>query len=381
MIIVVATGTLAFVTFSSPSASKSSSSSSAVSLASSSQGTETTSYTGPGSATVTTNSSSLGLKLTLSVNSTMIPSQDAIHITTSVLNTLPTANNLTASNAWAIGGLSAGPCDLGNSTNKLFFPVGIGVFRGTYGLNNLSSAGKPLSVWALVECVSDGVSVGNQYYPLHSITSYSLLAGRDNGTYAGYYAVPGAQPPPVCNSGVCTYTANNTESLAKGTFPTRMAVQESIYAANSTAGLGYNSLGSSLPANYTLVAGDEWGQLTILHFSVVASHNLPEVGSFLANGGGCAENNNPVPCTASGFSQAFIFNCAAQAASTSGCTAQVPSSGPWSAKSYTITVWYPYSGKSGEPSGDNCMFSVPGDTGSPYAYCFMVNSTAFALSP
>ncbi len=188
-------------------------------------------------------------------------------------------------------------------------------------------------MWALVECVSDGVSVGNQYYPLHSITSYSLLAGRDNGTYAGYYAVPGAQPPPVCNSGVCTYTANNTESLAKGTFPTRMAVQESIYAANATTGLGYNSLGSSLPANYTLVAGDEWGQLTILHFSVVASHNLPEVGSFLANGGGCAENNNPVPCTTSGFSQAFIFNCAAQAASTSGCTAQVPSSGPWSAKS------------------------------------------------
>ena len=120
------------------------------------------------------------------------------------------------------------------ATNKLFFPVGIGVFRGTYGLNNLSSCGEAAFVWALVECVSDGVSVGNQYYPLHSITSYSLLAGRDNGTYAGYYAVPGAPPPPVCNSGVCTYTANNTESLAKGTFPTRMAVQESIYAANAT---------------------------------------------------------------------------------------------------------------------------------------------------
>ena len=118
-----------------------------------------------------------------------------------------------------------------------------------------------------------------------------------------------------------------------------------------------------------------------LHFSVVASDNLPEVGSFLANGGGCAENNNPVPCVTSGFSQAFIFNCAAQAASASGCTAQVPSSGPWSATSYTITVWYPYSGQPGEPAGANCMFSVPGDTASPYAYCFMVNATAFALSP
>jgi hypothetical protein len=34
-----------------------------------------------------------------------------------------------------------------------------------------------------------------------------------------------------------------------------------------------------------------------------------------------------------------------------------------------------------ESAGDNCMFSVPGDTGSPYAYCFMVITTAFALSP
>jgi hypothetical protein len=141
-------------------------------------------YPGPGSAE--TANPSLGLKLMLSVNSTTIPSQDAIGITASVLNTLPTENNLTASNNWAIDGLSSGPCDLGNSTNKLFFPVGVGVFRGNYGLNNISSAGSPLLVWALVECIVGGVSVGNQYYALGSITSYSLLPGSDNGTYAGY---------------------------------------------------------------------------------------------------------------------------------------------------------------------------------------------------
>ncbi len=319
-----------------------------------------------------------GLVLTLSVNSTTILSQDAIGITASVLNSLPTANNLTASNGWAIDGLSSGPCDSGNSTNKLFFPVGLGVFRGTYGLNNLSSAGSPLFVWALVECPADFVFIGNQSYGLSSITSYSLLPGSDNGTYAGYYAVPGTPPPPICNSGVCTYT-QTPETLAKGVFPTRMVVQEAIYAANGTG--FYNSLQSSLPANYTLVAGDEWGQVALLHFSVVASNTLPKVGSFLANGGGCAENSNPVPCLTSEFSQAFIFNCAAQAATASGCTTQVPSSGPWSATSYTITVRYPYTGQPGEPAGDNCMFSVPGYTASPYAYCFMVNATAFALSP
>jgi hypothetical protein len=129
------------------------------------------------------------------------------------------------------------------------------------------------------------------------------------------------------------------------------------------------------------VAGDEWGQVTLLHFSVVRSGNLPRVGSFLANGGGCAENNNPVPCVTLEFSQAFIFNCAAQAATASGCTTQVPSSGPWNATSYTITVRYPYVGQQGEPASDDCVFSVPGDTASPYANCFMVNATAFALSP
>ncbi len=329
-------------------------------------------------ASAETANSSLGLKLTLSVNATTIPSQDAIDITASILNTLPTANNLTASSAWAIDGLSAGPCDLGDATNKLYYPVGVGVFTGTYGLNNISAAGKPLFVWATVECLVDLVFIGNQSYGLHNITSYSLLPGSDNGTYAGYYDVPGTPPPPVCNSGVCTYT-QTPETLAKGTFTTRISFQDSIYAANGTG--FYNSLHSALPASYTLVAGDELGQVTLLHFSVVRSGNLPTVGSFLDNGGGCAENNNPVPCVTSGFSQAFIFNCAAQAATASGCTAQVPSSGPWSATSYTITVRYPYVGQQGEPASANCMFNVPDDTASPYAYCFMVNATSFALSP
>ena len=168
-------------------------------------------------------------------------------------------------------------------------------------------------------------------------------------------------------------------TFARGVFPTRLTVRETIYAANNT-GLGfYNSLLSSMPANYTLVAGDEWGQLTLLHFSDVASDNLPQVGSFLASNGGCAENGNPVPCVTSFFSRAFIFDCAAQAATTSGSTTQVPSAGPWGA-SYAITVWYPYPPQPGEPAGDNCRFSVPGDTSTPYAHCFMVNATSFALS-
>jgi len=330
--------------------------------------------------TTTAAASSLGLSLEMSVNATSIPSQDAITVNATVFNTLPTANNLTAADDWAVQGLSSGPCDPGNGTNKLYSPIGFGFFRGTYGLGNISSAGSPPFVWAEISCPGDFVSVGSQLDDLHNITSYSLQPGSDNGTYAGYYAVPAAQPPPVCNSGICTYTPV-PPTYAKGVFGVRMFSEEMVYAANGTG--FYNSLDSALPANYTLVAGDEWGQISLLHFQVVPSANLPKVGMFLASGGACDENGNPAPCWTSDFSEAFIFNCAAEAAAPAGCTAQV-SSGLGDAGSpltnYTITVHYPDVGQPGEPASSNCMLSVPGVTTPPWAYCFMVNATAFAVS-
>jgi len=330
--------------------------------------------------------SSMGLELVLSVNSTTIPSQDAISMNASILNTLPAVNNLTASDNWAIQGLSSGPCDPGDATNMLFSPVGFGVFKGSYGLNNLSSAGEPLRVWAIVECAASFVFNGTKILgSLYNVTSYSMppqgenSLGNDIGNYSGYYIVP-PPPNPPCNAPVCTYT-QPPEMFAKGVFPTRMDAQATINAANGTG--FYNSLDSALPASYMLVAGDEWGQVVLLHFAVAASSSLPKVGSFLASSGACDENGNPVPCTTSEFSEAFIFNCATEAATSSGCTRQV-SSGVGDAgsplTSYTITVRYPYVNQTGEPAGANCMFSVRGDTVPPYGNCFMVNATAFAMS-
>ena len=334
---------------------------------------------------VETTNSSLGLKLILSVNSTSIPSQDAISMTASIRNTFPSMINLSAANDWAIQGLSSGPCDIGNSNNRLFTPVGFAVFKGSYGLNNITSAGSALPVWAMVECMVDLAFNGTKVLgALSNITSYSLLPqgannpGNDSGSYVAYYRASNIPSP--CNSTVCTYS-EITRTVAKGVFPTRLGAQATIYAANGTG--FYNSLGSSLPATYTLVAGDEWGQIVLLHFSVIHSNNLPIVGNFLSSTGYCTENDNPVPCFTSEFSQAFVFNCASEASTSSGCTTLVESvvGGSAPENNYTITVWYPYVNQSNEPSQDNCMFSVKGYTASPYAYCFTVNSTAFALSP
>jgi len=349
------------------------------------------------SSTEVTNAS-LGLRLSLLVNSTVIPSEDEIGINASVVNTRTTANNLTASNDWAAQGLSQGACNYGNATNKLFFPIGLDVFRGDYGNDNLSSAGQPIDWWPLVECIADGVPVGTQYFPLENITSYSLLPGNDSGTYAGYYVASTTSPPPVCGGGVCTYSPNVTRTYAKGVFPTRMAFEQTINAANRTGPGFYSSLGSSLPANYTLVAGDEWGQLAILHFQVVASNSIPRVGSFLA-WGGCADSYRSngtayaEPCTASELSGAHVFECASAAASQAGCSVTLVGSGTFQTPmlngsgqfnspilNNTLTVWFPYTGGAAQPAGTNCYFRVAHHyTGSAYGHCYALNSTAFVI--
>ena len=320
---------------------------------------------------VETANSSLGLEFILSVNSTEVPSEDAINMSASILNLLPTEYNLSAANDWAVRGLSAGSCNLDAT------PIGFGVFRGFYDVNNVSSAGRPLFMWAMVSCRASRA---------WNVTSYSFLpggpngAGNDRGSYAGYYLVASSASS-TCSSTGCTYYPP-PEKFAKGVFPEQFATQATVYAANGTG--FYNSLGSSLPSSYTLVAGDEWGQIVLIHFTVTPSNNLPVVGSFLASSGSCQENGNPVPCETSEFSGAFIFNCRGAASTSVGCTTRVESwpGGSAPVNYYTITVWYPYVNHTGEPTGDNCMYSVKGETppASSYAYCFNVNSTAFAMS-
>lgn len=341
---------------------------------------------------------SLGLRLSLRVNSTVVPSEEAIAINASLVNTRTTPNNLTASSDWAARGLTAGSCDNGNATNKLFFPVGLDIFRGYYGMNNVSSATHAIDWWPLVECIADGVQVGSQYLPLENITSYSLLPGNDSGTYAGYYVASTSSPPPVCSGGVCKYSGNVTRTYAKGVFPERITLEQTINAANRTGPGFYSSLGSSLPANYTLLVGDEWGQLAMLHFQVVASKKVPTVGGFLT-WGGCAasyRSNGTAyaePCIASSLSGAHVFDCAGAAASQAGCSVTLIGSGTFQTPmlngsgqfnspvlNNTLTVWFPYTGGAAQPAGTNCYFRVAHDyTGSPYGHCYALNSTSFVI--
>lgn len=357
-VVVVAVGIASSGVLSSTSSTKSLSSSSLSTTAAlsnnstSSSPSTMSSSSGSLNYTVETSNSTLGLELLLSVNSTAIPSEDAITLSTRVMNTRSTMNNVTSANDWPVKGLSSWPC-FGD-----WYPVGVAVFRGSYEMGNLSN-GRPLSVWnTMIECPAETQPV--------NVTSYSFLPNSDIVNYSGNFPSP---------------TPNET---TKGRSSTILYFFGTIYAANGTG--GYDSLGSALPSNYTLVAGDEWGQLTLLHFKVTPSDLLPKVGNFLSASGGCS----PGPCETQRFSDAMIFTCAAAAATPSGCSVIWSTGVRYSVApivNYTVTVWYPSYNQPNEPASANCYYTVfpVGALGRPtavsFGYCLMVNSASFVVSP
>ncbi|HEV2389250.1 MAG TPA: hypothetical protein VGS04_00860 [Nitrososphaerales archaeon] len=301
--------------------------------------------------TAEASNSTLGFELLLTVNSTVIPSEDAITLSTQVMNTRSTKDNVTAANDWPVQGLSSWPC-FGD-----WYPVGVAVLRGNYQTGNLSS-GRPLSVWnTMIECPAEPQPV--------NVTSYSFLPKDDVVNYSGYF--PSSTP----------------SETVKEESSTILYFLGTIFAANGTG--GYDSLGSALPSNYTLIAGDEWGQLALLHFKVTPSNLLPKVGNFLS--AGCSSS----PCDTQRFSGALVFGCAAAAATPSGCSETWSDTTRYSAApivNYTATVWYPSYNQPNEPASANCMYFVfpVGALGNPttppsFGYCLMVNSTSFVVSP
>jgi len=191
---------------------------------------------------------SAGLELSLSVNSTQLRPNGTISLNVTEFNPLPVPLNISSSTHWLLGVWWG--CGL------YYFPDGIAVFKGYYGLNNLSTA-SALNFWAPIPCpvewVGNGTSVG-VVGVLQNVTSYSFLPHSYNSSYAGFY----------------TPSDSRTGQVVFGTFlPVRMVAGTAISATSSNNFPTFgNSLGSTAPAVYTLVTGDEWGDLVLLHFSV-----------------------------------------------------------------------------------------------------------------
>ncbi len=196
--------------------------------------------------------SASGLELSLSVNSTTLRPNGTIGLNVTVFNALPVANNISVSDRWLVSFYS--------TCGRYYFPDGIAFFRGYYTLNNIT-AGDSLNVWPPIPCPVEWI--GNGTTPgivgvLQNVTCYSFLPVSDKASYSAYYV-------PVDSSG------SQTGPVALGTFlPVRVSLS-GITVSATISNYAFDlrpSLGSTAPAVYTAVAGDEWGDLVLLHFSV-----------------------------------------------------------------------------------------------------------------
>jgi hypothetical protein len=184
-----------------------------------------TSTSSPNSTSTGTPPSLNGLKLALTLNSSTISSGQGIAATVEDLNTMTTPLNISAAADWPIGGLSTGPC------GSLNYPIGIAVLKGNYELANVSSV-NALQIY----------QPGPYACPmiLSDIEGFYFQPSSDNATVLG-----SCQPEA---SGCFSETVNSTVTF-------------SGYYSGTTF--------TPFPAGtYTVVAGDEWGDIVVLHFLV-----------------------------------------------------------------------------------------------------------------
>ncbi|MDE1853884.1 MAG: hypothetical protein KGI38_09095 [Thaumarchaeota archaeon] len=172
-----------------------------------------------GGATLCTAQNPSGLLLTLAINESEVKSNGAFIIGISEYNPTTQQINMSRSNEWQIQGLSWGPCDGGT------YPFGIAIFRGYYTLSNISGA-KNVLTYGMEFCVFHPDETAPSINPMSSLSPQSL---PDLGQV---YAMQGS----------------------------------TLNAGNFTSSV--NSIGSNKPGVYTVVAGDEWGDIAILHFYV-----------------------------------------------------------------------------------------------------------------
>ena len=205
-----------------------------------------TQIAGPTSSTTTitttqtssASSSEGGLQLSMGAS---VHSNGSIQIRVSELNTLATSKNLSKADSWRVQGLSLGSCPAG------VYPFGIAVFQGSYTSAN-ASQGDALPVFPVVPCP----------LLLRLITGYLFLPMSDQAVI------------------LPSFSSNQTTPMA----------------ANMTLNGEYTQQGYSgnlvpfTPGVYTVVAGDEWGGLVVLHVTVGGSGStsttqVPQNGTLL----------------------------------------------------------------------------------------------------
>jgi len=170
-----------------------------------------------------------GLSLSLVIDATIYRPGEEVTITIDEKNTLSTQNNVPTAEKWSISGLSVNPC----GTDA--FPLGIAIFQGNYTVKNISSA-TPLNIYNPIETWICS--------PRPAIKEYDFLPSNDS---------------------VAQIIDGEPNSQ---TFAMKQSVSASSYWTVTNQNLTQYELHDFEPGVYTVVAGDEWGAIVVLHFTV-----------------------------------------------------------------------------------------------------------------
>jgi hypothetical protein len=172
------------------------------------------------------------LELFLSLDSKTYQSGQQVGIDIDEKNTLSKTNTIISSAKWPVIGLGVGPCGVLN------YPFGIVIFQGNYTAANISS-GTPLQIY----------EPGIYHCPmtLAGISSYVFQPLSDN---AALFQMSESTP-----------VINNME------MDTEFEPAPTGYWASNDVGATFTNFE---PGVYTVVAGDEWGALVVVHFTVAS---------------------------------------------------------------------------------------------------------------
>jgi len=226
----------------------------------------------PSSTSALNSSSGLRLDLALALNAS-----GGVAVVASVLNTRSSTNTVAAENQWPLGaedmlmwvqGYCGPPPDL---------PLGYAIFQGNYSPGNLTGA-TPLALEAQPLgglCPAQPVASSFAFNPASDVASVSESGGIGGGGGENVTTSTACQRAPGIDcwwGGLGTWSGywtgstqqNGAGLVSGGACPGQTASQQ----FPSGCPLEFNRFA---PGVYTVVAGDEWGQVAILHFTVASS--------------------------------------------------------------------------------------------------------------
>jgi hypothetical protein len=218
-------------------------------LTSCSSGTPLTKTTGVNSAS---SKSANGLNLSLSLDSSTYQSGQKVTIVIDEKNTLKTTNKVTAANKWPLTGLSVSPCGPVN------YPFGVAILQGFYNSADILCV-MPLKL----------------YNPEGLYSCPMILSGINEYDFR-----------PSSDAAIIQ-TLNPDSALT-----TKMSaeVQTTGYWTSSpTATLTNFDTGV-----YTVVGGDEWGTIVIVHFTVSKTSIITTTSITTVNTTATTQNQQPI---------------------------------------------------------------------------------------